>query len=251
MSLYLGKIGRRILNYTATHPRLNRALDAFGKVAHKAALGLYTPGLTREIHKLFQECNHGDKIQVLPDGFYRGDHKIAGNTYISEVFRVEKVQEFIFDAQIGPEQIISSARQVPHMALPFTLLPLFFLACLNLADRKILPAFLSEHLGTFSFGSLFVPLKVFIDSLAYTIFKNHSKFAEKMQKITGLYWGTVTTGLCYYEGIGISKDFYFAGTPDFFDIPIPLYLITTTYLANIAIFRPSLAKLLNKRNRVS
>ena len=82
MALYLGNIGRRILNFTVTHPRLNRVVDAFGEVAHEATFGGYTPGFTRETFLLYQKTSAGDKINVKADGFYREGEKIAGNNYI-------------------------------------------------------------------------------------------------------------------------------------------------------------------------
>jgi len=84
MALYLGKIGRQILNYTVAHLRLNRAVNAFGKVAHKATFGRYTPGLTRESFLLLQKTLPGDKIEVKKDGFYGTGEKIAGNVSISK-----------------------------------------------------------------------------------------------------------------------------------------------------------------------
>jgi hypothetical protein len=83
MALYAGQLRRRLINYTATSPRLERAVDRFGKAAHLATLGLYTPGLTRESYRLFQRTVPGERIEVKTDGFYRGEVKIAGNRYIS------------------------------------------------------------------------------------------------------------------------------------------------------------------------
>jgi hypothetical protein len=81
------KIRSSIVNYTIAHPRLNRAIDSFGKVACKATLGGYTPGLTRETFLLYQRTSPGDKIDVKADGFYRGNEKIAGNGAISKRVR--------------------------------------------------------------------------------------------------------------------------------------------------------------------
>lgn len=84
MSLYLGRVGRKILNYTTSSQRLNHAVDVFGKIAHRVTFGQYTPGLTRESFLLFNRIRPGDIVDVKNDGFYSGGEKIAGNTYVSQ-----------------------------------------------------------------------------------------------------------------------------------------------------------------------
>lgn len=111
MSLYLGKIGRKILNYTVTHPRINSVVDVFGKMANGVTFGIYTPGLTREAFLLYQRTLPGDKISVEDDGFYRKGIKIAGNNHISTRVQLyggpDNLQRTI---DMGPEAIAKFAR---------------------------------------------------------------------------------------------------------------------------------------------
>jgi len=121
MSLYLGKIGRRILNYTVTHPRLNSAVDVFGKIAHKATFGRYTPGLTRETFSLFQKSGIGDSIDIRGDGFYKDGEKIAGNIYVSEAFRKRGIRVVNFEKFNSPEKLANSARNRVFVLMSKTL----------------------------------------------------------------------------------------------------------------------------------
>lgn len=84
MSLYLGKAGRRILNFTVTHPRLDRAVNTFGKAARKITFGRYMPELTRTAFLVYQRTAPGDEISLQKDGFYRNGEKIAGNAQLSK-----------------------------------------------------------------------------------------------------------------------------------------------------------------------
>ena len=110
MSLYLGKIGRRILNYTVTHPRLNRAVDVFGNAAHKVTFGRYTPGLSRESFLLYQRTSSGDKIKVKEDGFYRDEEKIAGNKYVSLAFLNAGIKQVDLNDNDSPEAVANLPR---------------------------------------------------------------------------------------------------------------------------------------------
>ncbi len=112
--MYLGKLGKRIIKHTVTNPQLkwlNRAVDAFGKFAHKATLGRYTPGLTREAFLLHQRTSAGDKISVEKDGFYRDGEKKAGNEYISKrIFCNELPAKFVRTEDDTPETIAKYCR---------------------------------------------------------------------------------------------------------------------------------------------
>ena len=111
MSLFLGEVGRRIVNYSIATPRINRAVDIFGKSMHIISSGAYTPGLTRESFLLHQRTSVGDSIQVREDGFYRGETKIAGNEFISRrIINSDKPVNFVRTEADTPEKISKYCR---------------------------------------------------------------------------------------------------------------------------------------------
>lgn len=111
MSIYLGNIGRKIVNFSLKRPRLQRAVDAFGSIAHKATLGRYTPGLTREAFRLFQKTLPGDRIEVRAEGFYRNGERVAGNEYISgRIIKNGVTAKFQRTEEDSPENISKYCR---------------------------------------------------------------------------------------------------------------------------------------------
>lgn len=115
MSLYLGKLGRRILKQTVENPRLkwlNRALDAFGKVAHKATFGRYTPGLTRVAFLLHQNTSPGNLIWIADSHFIRNNAKvIAENPYVASFFRNNGVKTIEVTKDHTPENLANLMRK--------------------------------------------------------------------------------------------------------------------------------------------
>ncbi len=119
MSLYLGKLGRGILKQTVANPRLkclNRAANAFGKIARKITFGRYTPGLTREAFLLYQKTTPGDNIYIRNDRFIRNGEIIAENPYVSLAFKNRGINKIEITEECTPEYLANLTRKP---VLPF------------------------------------------------------------------------------------------------------------------------------------
>jgi hypothetical protein len=181
MSLFLGKIGRSIVNFTVTRPRLNRAIDGFGAGARMVTFGRYTPGLTRESHILFQRTLPGDKIEVKNDGFYHAGEKIAGNELISSRIRLFGAPvEFQISSADSPELLAAYCR--PARPKDFSRNPLtsYFFGTFSQNQRGLIRQTIELTVGKFT------PLEEHARITAEQI-----SFRNDLRGLWGMMYGTI------------------------------------------------------------
>ncbi|HVN67798.1 MAG TPA: hypothetical protein VMT55_05445, partial [Candidatus Sulfotelmatobacter sp.] len=104
MSLFLGKAGRKIVNFSLTHPQTKVVKAANWVSNHVAEL----PGLTRETYQLWQALktdNYRGTILVKSDGFYTAEKKLADNCTVATAFLKAGIKEIDTKELTGPEEL--------------------------------------------------------------------------------------------------------------------------------------------------
>ena len=240
MALFLGKnIGRPLLRCINNSKLISAKLNGIGKFIHRIN-PRFTPGLTRETFRLWEKCDNGDKIKILPDGFYRHNKKIAGNEYVSALFNKQGVNEFSLDPNISPEMFLNQSRSTLYRIANFinsTLVafPIMLLMLANQINRGIdgfLPSFISEHIGNPIPGA-FLAAKIFslnpVIDIAF-------KFSEKTKRaVDYTFWGLCAGLVCLSETYGLScigGEFFSVVTEDAKDLFIPMYLTLSFLFAD-------------------
>ena len=117
MSLYLGKFGRKILNFTVTHPRVDRFVDHLSNAAHRILGDRFTPRLTRDMFLLYQNISKMEEagsIEIRKDGFYVGDEKLAPNSICDILFRATIQLD-----SYTPESLVKYIREFKDLVLHY------------------------------------------------------------------------------------------------------------------------------------
>ena len=116
MSLYLGPVGRKILKYTVSHPRLNGVVDHLSNTAHKVLGNRFIPGLSRALFLLSQKIKPGEQLTIRKDGIYREQEKLSPNP-LGRYFQTSL--NIVFDSR-KPERIIKYFRCLKTLILDYS-----------------------------------------------------------------------------------------------------------------------------------
>ncbi|MCX5751615.1 MAG: hypothetical protein NT099_08135 [Candidatus Saganbacteria bacterium] len=122
MSLLLGPLGRKILDYAAAKP--NAALVRLSKAAGRALHGIsghYTVGLSIETYGLWKVLQErgikGGTVKVAKDGFYVEGEKLAGDENVSAAFLSKRIDQINIAEITSPEKLANMPRELTFAAM--------------------------------------------------------------------------------------------------------------------------------------
>jgi len=280
MSLYLGRLGRKIVNFSITNKTAGKILDGFGRGINRLS-SKYVAGLTRESFMLSQRAKAGDNVDVKADGFSVGEQQVLPSARLAHSLLNSGISTFNVDNTfLEPENLARAfrtvlARENPLQRTVYTLSTfllsfgvdqaaklaaekgVFFNTCvrhyLYYSERYyselnsiyqshcLLPA-VREGAGEFSFTKFLLPLTVpFLISLYYAA----SKKATLWQKLgSGLMFGGVASNTFDIVRQGYAIDYLSGLNIDFLPSSIPL-INSIFNLADVSIWSGFLVVLIS------
>lgn len=144
MSLYLGRLGRKIVDFSITNKTAGKILNGIGRGINHLSSN-YVVSLTRESFMLSQRVKAGDNIDIKSDGFYVGERQVLPSAQLAQNLLNSGTSKFSIDNMFSePENLALAFRTIlnretsldktdcesPKMSKRSKVLP--FIACISL-----------------------------------------------------------------------------------------------------------------------
>ena len=152
MSLLLGRVGRKILDYAVRNPdsALIRLSRSAGRVLHGVS-GHYTVGLSVETYGLWKALqDKGIKkgtVKVAKDGFYVGGKKLAGDESVSAAFLAKRIDQIDVAEITSPEKLANIPRERTFMLMNRVLNLSFVILCFTYSSLLLAGFSLGGYIG--------------------------------------------------------------------------------------------------------